>query len=147
MFWWFFPFFFVGTWVAVSLLISRIGGWSTLSDYYRCAGPFSGQMIRMQSASFRVFCGYNHCLNFGVNAEGLYLAPLWLFRAFHPPLLFRWNEISAQPYQMFGLFSGVRLRFEKVPFITASISTRLFDRLVAVSGGRLVLDTKKAPVI
>jgi hypothetical protein len=139
---WLFPFFIVALWLFVGFVVSRIGGWSTLAEYYRYDQPFSGEMIRAQSAVFGR-CGYGSCINFGVNQQGLFMVPILLFRTFHPPLFIPWNEISAEPYKRLFVFNAVRMRFERVPHVSLTIYRNLFDRLARSSDGRLQLAEKR----
>ena len=133
----FFPAFFLSIWFLVAFIISRVGGWSALADYYRSQQPFMGTMFRFQGAQFRFGTNYNGCLNFGAGAEGLYLVPFVFFRAFHPPLMIPWNEIGARPVKLWFFFSFVELRAQKVPFVPIRIPKSLAEKLAGASAGRL----------
>jgi hypothetical protein len=141
---WIFPIFFVGVWLLVALFISRVGGWSTLAEYYRADQPFFGTLFRFQAASFRAGSNYNGCLNFGANGEGLYLRPMLLFRAFHPPLFIPWSEVSAQPIKLWLFFNFVELRFHRSPAIPVRIKPALANKLLQASAGRFRADLFRA---
>ncbi|MGZ4816921.1 MAG: hypothetical protein ACXVZV_16025 [Terriglobales bacterium] len=134
---WFFIIAFVGTWILVSFFISRTSGWSTLATIYPAQQPFFGTLIRFQAAQFRWGTNYNGCLNFGIGPEGLYLVPMLTFRAFHPPLLIPWSDISARPIKLWRLFNFVELRFVRAPDFPVRIKASLAEKLAEGSVGRL----------
>ena len=134
-----FPIFFVGLWVLITLVLSLVGGWSTLAQYYQAQQPFFGTLIRFQAAQFRAGTNYNGCLNFGAGSEGLYLVPMAIFRAFHPPLLIPWNDISARPIKVWSIFDLVELRFQRAPNIPVRIKPSLVTKLTEASIGRFTV--------
>jgi len=130
-----FPFFFVGLWLLITFIISRTSGWARIAQSYTADGPLSGTRFGWQSASFRG-TNYNNSLNLGVDTEGLYMAPMALFRAFHPPLFIRWMEITAHPVKMWRMFEMIELRFQRTPDIPIRIRATLASQLVVASQGR-----------
>jgi hypothetical protein len=91
-----FPIYFLCLWFLVAATISVIGGWFSLAKAYRTREPFDGAKWRMQSGQMRWLANYNNVLTIGVSPEGLYLAPMFLFRFMHPPLLVAWSEIKVR---------------------------------------------------
>ncbi len=91
-----FPVYFIMLWLGMGAIISYLGGWFSLSKFYRSRVPFSGGKWGMQSGQMRWWMYYNNVLTIGVNREGLYLAAMFLFRFMHPPLLIPWSEIKAR---------------------------------------------------
>jgi len=132
---WAFPFFFVALWLFVCLVLSFLGGWMSLAKAYRHREESKGRLFRFQSASLRLGTSYRQCLNFGASAAGLYLSPVWLFRAFHSPLFVRWDEIESGPCNMM-FFVGVELRFRGVQSIPVRISSDLAWELAQESNGQ-----------
>ena len=105
-------------WVAVSIVISYLGGWASLSKRFRFRGQFSGNRWRGQSGQMRWIASYGNCLTVGANEDGLYLATFPLFRVGHPPLLIPWNEVSHSKRRLL-FFPMVRFevgRKNAVPF-------------------------------
>ncbi len=137
--WWFFVVFFLGIWVVVSFTLSRVSGWTRLAQHYPADRSFDGQLIRFQAAQFRAATNYNGCLDFGANYEGLYIVPMFLFRAFHPPLLIPWSDITARPIKLWGIWNFIELRFQRAPDIPVRIKVQLAQRLAAASMGRFSL--------
>jgi len=90
------PIQIVCTWLLVGTIISFVGGWFSLSKLYRARMPFHGMKWRMQSGQMRWLTNYNNVLTLGVSQDGLYLAPMFLFRFMHPPLLVPWSEIKVR---------------------------------------------------
>jgi hypothetical protein len=136
---WFFIVCFAGTWVLVSFAISRFSGWTTLAGYYPADRPFDGPLIRFQAAQFRHATNYNGCLNFGGNCDGVYMVPVLPFRAFHPPLMIPWTDITASPVKLLRFWNFVELRFQRAPEIPVRIKQSLAEKLVASSSGRFNL--------
>ena len=126
---------FAGVWLLVALILSRVGGWSRLAEYYRSEQPFFGSMYKFQSAQFPI-ANYNGCLNFGANDEGLYMVPMALFRMFHPPLFIPWSEVTAKRVKMWRFFNFVELRFQRAPSSPVRIQSALADKLAQGSNGR-----------
>jgi hypothetical protein len=100
---WWFPFFFVGMWVLVTFIISRVG-WSKLADNYEMIEPFTGQRVGIISASINN-ANYNNSIILKYNEAGLYLKPIILFRLFHKPILIPWKEIKEVRDRNILLFS------------------------------------------
>lgn len=125
----FFPFFFVGMWILVGYWIALIGGWRLLAQRFRFQGAFLGEKWHMQSARMRWLGNYNNVLTLGADSTGLFIVPLFLFRAWHPPLFIPWAEITAQPKTLFFFFKYVELRLgraEEIPFmIRASLAAKI----------------------
>lgn len=123
-----FPIGFVGIWCLVLGIISRVSGWSTLAQHYRFSGKFEGQLKRFQSAKIK-FAGFNNCLNIGISDDGFYLAPMVLFRIFHPPLLIPWGDIQTKRVKKF-LVNAYELTFSAAPNVPVLLSERTFNQIV-----------------
>jgi hypothetical protein len=134
--WWFFVLLFCGTWILVSFSISRASGWTKLAQIYAAQQPFSGTLIRFQAAQFRRATNYNGCLDFGSDMHGLYIVPMLIFRAFHPPLRIPWSEVTAQPIKVWRVFNFIELRFQRAPDCPVRIKPALAKRLVEASAGQ-----------
>ena len=118
---------FVGIWLAVMFLLSRLGGWHRLASRYRLSGTFSGKVWRFQSGKFN-WAGYNNCLSVGGNEKGLYVAPLFIFRFGHPPLFIPWGDITVEK-KKFLAWTYSDMRFPKVKRARLRISGRLWRRI------------------
>jgi hypothetical protein len=87
-----FPFFFVGMWCAVSLILSTLGGWRRLAESFPARGEPSGRRFSMQGGRVGPV-KYGGCLTIYSSPEGLYLS-VWLpFRLGHPPLFIPWDAV------------------------------------------------------
>ncbi|MCP3097862.1 hypothetical protein LZ198_03120 [Myxococcus sp. K15C18031901] len=98
---------FFGMWLFVSYIIAHGGGWIRLASRYRATGPAPRSLRRFASAQLGVM-SYRACLNVGVDEHGLYLVPMWLFRAFHPSLRIPWSEIRARTKDRLFFFAAER---------------------------------------
>ena len=80
-----FPVFFAAMWIAVSSLLSRMGGWNSLGEYYRSAGAFSGKKWHMQSLRVGMV-NYGSCVTLGADLSRLFMSVMFIFRIGHPNL-------------------------------------------------------------
>lgn len=133
------PLIFVGTWVFVMFILSRVGGWSTLASYYRFDQPFFDSLFHFQSASLRAGTNYNGCLKVGANTEGLYMVPMLIFRGFHAPLFIPWSEVVARPIKYWKVFDYIELRFQRAPDLPVRIRPELASKLAQASVGRFIV--------
>jgi hypothetical protein len=120
--------FFVG-WAGVSYLLSMLGGWSRLAEYYRLESDFQGERWKFQSASMRLGVNYNNVLTIGVNSTGVLLEVLFLFRMGHPPLFIPWSDIrkggdESKPF-------GQWLVISRAPTVPVKIRNTLIERIEA----------------
>ena len=108
---------FVAFWILLSLLIGAMGGWSALARSYRTELPFTGKMWHMRSARMGWLTRYSGVLTVGVNAAGLYLAVLPLFRVGHPPLFVPWPDVIVTSERRL-IMSFIVFRFRQAPGVT-----------------------------
>jgi hypothetical protein len=133
---------FLALWVAVTVLISYISGWSALAQRFRSSTGFVGQKWRGQSAQMRGIGGYNHCLTVGANKDGIYIAILFLFRPGHPALFIPWSEVSIIKRGRWLFFGSiVELRLGRENAIPFRISQGLADRLKLAAENAWPIDT------
>ncbi|GEM_PF-644924 len=85
----------LGLWCLGGWTVAIMGGWARLADRHRAGSRPSGHVFRFQSMSLGRFTGYGNMLTMIVAKEGLYLAPIFLWRVGHPPLLIPWGEFAA----------------------------------------------------
>jgi hypothetical protein len=124
---------FLLLWIGVITGIGFLSGWQRLATRYRAEREFHGKRWRFQSGRMRWGMGYNNCLTAGADGLGLYLSLLFLFRAGHPPLFVRWQDLNVAPVK--GLFfRGYKIEFRSEPGLSLSVSERLGDRLRAEAG-------------
>jgi len=94
---WFFP-LFIGGWLAISCLLSLIGGWHALAKRYRSAASDSGTLFSFASMGLGRGFGpvsYRSCLFVRFDSVGMALSIFPLFRFFHPRLFIPWSAVSA----------------------------------------------------
>jgi len=93
---WFLP-LFIGGWLAITCLLSLLGGWHSLARKYRSTSRYSGKLFYFASMGLgRGFfpVGYGRCLFVRLNSDGLALSVFPLFRFFHPKLFIPWSAVS-----------------------------------------------------
>lgn len=78
-------------WVSISLLISHIGGWAKLAEYYADVRDEQGESYYMRSGYVGVI-NYRSCLTLRVCKNGLRLSVPFPFRIGHPPLFIPWDQ-------------------------------------------------------
>lgn len=119
--------------IFISVLISRISGWSALAELYFFDGPFEGKRWRFVSARMRWMMGYNKALTVGGNSNGLYLAMFILLRPGHRPLFIPWHDISTKTVHGV-LMKYMELRFARVPGLYISLPLHIVDKVFALKG-------------
>ncbi|MEM1057201.1 MAG: hypothetical protein AAGI52_16915 [Bacteroidota bacterium] len=92
---------FPAFWSSVVWLIGF--NWRGLArDYPAERWPEDGHEVTWQSASLGM-SNYSSVLTFVAAEEGLYIRPLWMYRAGHPPVCIPWTEVEAvEPGALFG---------------------------------------------
>lgn len=128
----FFP-VLIGFLIFLFAFMARLSGWTTLANYYRFAGTFTGQTWRFQSAQMRWKMGYNNCLTIGADESGLYLSVFFLFRFGHPNLFIPWGDISIRKKKGF-LYSHMEFRFQQAPGISFLVNERLEKQIAKAAG-------------
>ena|SRR5947209_333820 len=129
-----FPLFFLTIWCGVCFVLSRVSGWNLLSTRFRTDSPFSGETWVWQSARMRWFCNYNHCLTFGSDRSGLYMAIMFIFRLGSPPLLIPWPEVTIGRRRTVLFFPFVELRIGREEGVPLLLSARLAESLRSAAG-------------
>jgi hypothetical protein len=120
-----FPFIYV----VVAYSIAAMG-WSDLAARFRTDTPPPADARRMQWGSFGGFGSYNNVLTVGASDAGLYLAVLFLFRAFHPPLLIPWSAIKSRTRQRYFLVMCDTLEIEGDSTVRLRLRTSVTDEFV-----------------
>jgi hypothetical protein len=116
--------------VAIMLVLSRLGGWHSLAELYPARQPFLGRTYAFQSVQLAGWIGYNGCVTAGADPYHLYLA-LWPIVAFgHPPLAIPWSDVTTA-YERKWMTSIVVLRFARDPAVRLRMSLTLARRLAA----------------
>jgi len=129
-----FPFFFVGMWIIAGYWVALTSGWRLLAKRFRLQGIFTGRKWTMQSARMRWFSQYNNVLTVGADTAGLFMAPLFLFRAGHPPLFVPWSEITSVRETRFLFIKFVEMRLGQVEEIPFRIRASLAAKIQAAAG-------------
>lgn len=93
---WFLP-GFVLFWMAITGVVSLVGGWHELSNRFRCYEAIDGRRFSFASgamgwAFFPV--NYGTCLFVTVGPTGFALSVLFPFRFLHPQLVIPWSEVE-----------------------------------------------------
>src|SRR6266516_56545 len=92
-FWPFFPIFFVGMWLSVSFVISRMG-WNAFAERYSSETRPQGTAYSFQSTWFGIFLArYGNVVRVVFTDAGVYFYAFFLFRAFHRPFLVPWESV------------------------------------------------------
>jgi hypothetical protein len=111
-FWPFFPFFFIGMWILVSFIISRMG-WRSFSRRYPAGSRPAGRAYLSLSLWFgSIFASYRNVVRVVFTDAGIYFYPMFLFRAFHPPFLISWASVRRVEKKNGFFFRGYRLDIE-----------------------------------
>ena len=122
----FFPFLFIGSWVLISFIISKMG-WSNLVSKYKFDNNFIGNNIGMISASINN-ASYRNSIILKYNNEGIYFKTLFLFRLFHAPFFIPWEEIKNIKNKQFFFTSLVELSIGSPVIAKIKISQSTYSK-------------------
>ena len=137
--WWIpiFPIFFVGLWLFICLILSKLSGWRSLAEAYPQTITPEGQSVRCRFAQIGI-SSYKNALRLTAGHSHLHIVPLIIFRFGHLPLSIPWADITATEYQGSTLqnrFSkNWELRLARVPNIRILIDSQTYSKLVKASG-------------
>lgn len=121
---------YVFFWCVLIFSISLASGWSSLAEVYSAPGPFHGTRRRFRSIRLGTIWNYNNSVTVGTNADGLYLALMFPFRAGHPPLFIPWGDVSATVAKGW-VFTYLDFRFAKVPSVRIRVLEALGRQIAA----------------
>ena len=122
---------FAVLWCFILWLSSLAGGWRRLAERYENRMPFDGEITSFVTARLR-FVNYSSILRLGTSDLGLYVAPIRIYRFFHPPLFIPWTDIEAEARPGGRLaWGGIRLEFAAVPRTSMTLYGRGADRVAA----------------
>jgi hypothetical protein len=111
-FWPVFPFFFVGMWVSVSFLISRMG-WNSFAVRYPVETRPTGSAYNSPSTWFGFsLAHYGNVVRVVFTEVGVYFYAFFLFRAFHRPFLVPWESVRRVERKRILFWSRYRLDIE-----------------------------------
>lgn len=80
-------------WIFVVWLISLFSGWRALAQQYPATMPPQGKTYGGQTAIVG-WSRYRNVMTLITNPVGIYIKPMWIFGAGHPPLFIPWSEFS-----------------------------------------------------
>lgn len=109
----------------VIILIARIGGWDRLAQHYPAPASLP-EMSIFRLRSLKVGQAYyRSVMKVGVGRAGLYLVPVFFFRAAHPPLLIPWSELELSQSTEW-MMKLVELTPRKTPDIKINVPLKHF---------------------
>jgi hypothetical protein len=121
--------------VGLFYIIPRLSGWNLLARRFRASEPWIGESWGWQSARFRGWCSYNHCLRVGASPESLSLSMMFLLRFFHPPLQIPWREIEVETGKaFFGFYDTAQFRIGTQERVTIRIYGKLVNQVREAAG-------------
>ncbi len=119
-------------WVGVSLVLSRMSGWSRLGEQYVARGGASGHVERTSGVVGA--SRYKNALKIAGDSRGLHLSVLGLFRIGHPPLHIPWSALETKRDSRRGW--GETLIFEVRGVGTRiEVKRRVGERALAAKSG------------
>jgi hypothetical protein len=120
----------------ILFLLAKTGGWGALASRYRMDRPFQGTLWRFQYG-FLGSVRYKGALTVGSGTEGLYLAVLFFFRPFHPPLLIPWPEVSLDRRKKTLFLDLVEFRLGPEPLASLWLPDALAQQVASAPGAYL----------
>ena len=89
----FIPVAFLGMWLLVTFIISRVG-WSSFAARYPAPSRPPGTAYNCPVMTFRGWARYNNGVRIIFTDAGVYFFPLVFIRLFHPPFLVPWASVK-----------------------------------------------------
>lgn len=111
---------FATFWCFVLWLISRLGGWSTMTETYPATVRPDGLHLTGRSLRIGFFTNYNGCLDVTLSPAGIYMVPWAVFRIGHKPILIPWNCAGSVEE------GRILIRYYLVPMEVAGKKMKLF---------------------
>lgn len=109
-----FPVIFLGMWLLVVTLLSRMSGWMTLQNRFTDRPDKSVLVMRAQSGAMGGISlakvNFSGCLRFDICQMGLRVSVWKIFGPFQKPFFVPWGQIKVSDASIFK-FKRHRLRF------------------------------------
>lgn len=126
----FFPFLFIGMWLAVTTMLGVMSGWFTLQRHYPRGEEEPLFKRKIGSASMGFGVHFRRVITVAACRSGLRISALRLMAPFQRPFLVPWSEIEAEETRSFFV-PMVRLRFGRPEVGKLTIGARDWERLSA----------------
>ena len=98
---------FPALWLCTSFVISR-AGWHRFASKYRASARPAGRAHTCAHAKFASsIASYGHAVRVVFGEAGVYVFPICVFRAFHPPFLVPWEKVAGVKERR-GLFRSAQ---------------------------------------
>jgi len=109
---------FIFFWVAVSCLISLLGGWFALSKRFPPNDNIGSILssFSWRSLNLNNIAGYSSCVNIKITEIGLFLKTSIIFSVLHKPIFIPWYEIDNLEYKS-RFFKRVKFYVGKNRFV------------------------------
>lgn len=105
---------FVVFWQTIVWLIGQIGGWRGLAQHFATDRQLTGDSFGWKTVWIGWLGSYRSSVNIIVSYEGVYLRPIFFFRAGHPPLLIPWEAVTSIEETDMSIFSSTRLEIQSL---------------------------------
>lgn len=103
---------FIGMWLGVTFLISRLG-WAGFAKRYRSLERPPGESFHATHLRFRLLlASYRNAVKVVPTEAGLHVRTLFLFRAFHDPFLIPWSSVRRIEQRSGRFFGGSLVEVE-----------------------------------
>ena len=124
----FFPFLFVGMWLAITTMLGVLSGWFALQQYYPRGEEEPLLRRKIVSASMGLGVHFRRMITVSACPSGLRVSASRLMAPFQRPFLVPWSEIEAEEVRSFFV-PMVRLRFGRPEIGKLTIGARDWEHL------------------
>jgi hypothetical protein len=128
-----FPFFFIGLWLAVSGVLGLLSGWFMLMRRYPNTDEEPLVVLYCQSGSMGLGVHMNGILSLGACPSGLRVGMWRIFGPFSRPFFVPWSDIQLEQKTVF-LSPRAKLSFGNPVVGTLSVAAPAWQRLAEASG-------------
>ena len=108
-----FPFVFIGAWLAATGLIKLVSGWNSLATKYTTNHRSVGRRFYFVSAligATQFPVNYNNCLTVFVATDGFYIQPIFISALFSPRIFIPWRDVQIVETSYLFFFSAHRIQ-------------------------------------
>jgi len=139
----------VGIYFVIHFAMSRLSGWNRLAQRFAATGAWSGESWSWQTAIFRNWIQYKHCMIFGADTQSLSISMVRIFGFFHPPMRIPWSEIEVKTEKkFFGLIKTAEFVLGRQERVRVRIYGKLVARLREAAGpGWPLFHQEQAPMV
>jgi hypothetical protein len=122
-----FPLVFIGFWIVVTRLLSRLGGWGRLAERYAAGGlPDDGRILRRVTGMFGM-TRYSRVLTVITTDTGIYIDIRRIYRSGHPPLFIPFSAMVDPRTKTLFFWQYIAFDVDDPPIASIRLPSKVFE--------------------